>query len=115
MPRSAQYAAPMELTGAGDLVKVATAGPQIDGIVFDTPSDSKAVVAVMDRTRGPVLRTVDRNVLTERTEAGADDRALQLLIRRTPPVTHGAGRGASGDGAGRAGHTRTASHRTTGK
>ena len=36
----------------GDLVTVATAGPQIDGIVFDLPRGAKAVVAVIDRTKG---------------------------------------------------------------
>src|SRR3712207_9558420 len=49
------YAESMEQLAAGDLVKVATAGPQIDGIVFDLPSASKAVVAVIDRRRGPVM------------------------------------------------------------
>ena len=37
----------------GDLVKVATAGPLIDGIVFDTPSATKVVVAVVDPVAGP--------------------------------------------------------------
>src|ERR1700750_992437 len=100
---------------AGDLVKVETAGPQIDGIVFDLPSASKVVVAVMDRSRGPVMRTVPRAALTERAEAGPDDRALQLLVRRTPHPVHGAARGGSGPGQQRAGHTRATMHRTTGK
>ena len=105
----------MDLTAAGNLVKVATAGPQIDGIVFDVPSASKVVVAVMDRTRGPVLRTVDRDALTERTEAGPDDRALQLLIRRTAPASRGTARSEAGGGGGRAAHTRAAAHRPTGR
>jgi hypothetical protein len=105
----------MEQPGAGDLVKVATAGPQIDGIVFDVPSASKVVVAVMDRGRGPVMRTVQRAALTDRAEAGPDDRALRLLVRRTPPPVHAAARGGSGTRQRHAGHTRTAMHRTTGK
>ena len=59
-------------------------GPQLDGIVFDTPSTTKVVVAVVDRGRGPVFRTVHPRTLSERTAEGADDRALRLLIRRTP-------------------------------
>jgi hypothetical protein len=105
----------MEQIGIGDLVRVATGGPQIDGIVVDTPSDSKVVVAVMDRVRGPVLRTVRRTTVVERTEAGPDDRALQLLVRRTPPAARGAARGGAGAGSRRAGHTRAATHRTTGR
>src|SRR3954470_13741969 len=109
------YAASMEQIGKGDLVKVATAGPVIDGIVFDVPSRSKVVVAVMDRKRGPVIRTVDRQALTDRAEVGPDDRALSLLVRRTPPAVHSAGRGGAAAGARRAGHKRAAMHRTTGK
>src|SRR3954447_9850213 len=105
----------MDELAAGDLVKVATAGPQIEGIVFDLPSDSKAVVAVMDRSRGPVMRTVQRSALTERADAGPDDRALELLVRRTPHPVHAAARGGSGPGQGHAGHKRAAMHRTTGK
>jgi hypothetical protein len=105
----------MEQIAAGDLVKVETPGPLIDGIVFDVPSASKVVVAVIDRKRGPVMRTVPRTALSERTEAGRDDRALQLLVRRTPPPVHGSARGANGPGQGRAGHARATGHRTTGK
>jgi hypothetical protein len=105
----------MEQLGAGDLVKVATAGPQIDGIVFDVPSASKVVVALMDRRRGPVMRTVQRTALTDRAEEGPDDRALRLLVRRTPPAVHSTARTGSGPGRGRAGYTRAAMHRTTGK
>jgi hypothetical protein len=101
---------------AGELVKVATGGPQVDGIVFDIPSDAKVVVAMMDRRRGPVLRTVDRKALNERAEAGPDDRALLLLVRRTSRAGHGAAPGwDSAAGSGRAGHTRASRHRTTGK
>jgi len=105
----------MELIRIGDLVKVATGGPQIDGIVGDIPSDSKVVVAVMDATRGPVLRTVPRAALTERTEEGPDDRSLLLRIRRTHASARSGARQAAGGGPGRAGHTRAATHRPTGR
>jgi len=105
----------MEQTRARELVTVADGGPERDGIVFDRPSRSKVVVAVVARGRGPVFRTVHPKTLTERTEEGPDDRALQLLLRRTPPPVHGAARGGAGGGHGRAGHTRGASHRTTGR
>ena len=105
----------MEPTSTGDLVTVTTRGPQIDGIVFDVPSASKVIVAVIDRARGPVMRTVPRTALTERAEAGADDRALELLVRRTVPAVRTGARGAATGGHGRAGHTRAAMHRTTGK
>jgi hypothetical protein len=105
----------MEQLAAGDLVKVATAGPQIDGIVFDVPSASKVVVAVIDRSRGPVMRTVTRDVLSERADEGPEDRALRLLVRRTPPPVHAAARGGNGPGQRRAGHARATMHRTTGK
>jgi hypothetical protein len=105
----------MEPMSAGDLVKVTTGGPSIDGIVVEMLTGSKVVVAVRDRVRGPVLRTVKRTALAERAEAGPDDRALQLLIRRTPPTTRGAVRGQAGGGRGSGGHTRAAPHRTTGK
>jgi hypothetical protein len=105
----------MDELRAEDLVAVATGGPVIDGIVCDVPSDAKVVVAVMDRTRGPVLRTVARTALTERTEAGPDDRDLLLLVRRTPASARAGARGTGGGGQGRAGHTRAASHRPTGR
>lgn len=96
------------MTVAGD-------GPTLDGIVFDVPSKAKAVVAVVDRDRGPVFRTVHLNVLTERDADGADDRALRMLIRRTPVPGHGAARNGTGAAGGRAGHVRGAAHRTTGR
>jgi hypothetical protein len=105
----------MDAPSAGDLVTIATGGPQIDGIVVETPSATKAVVALVDRTRGPVLRTLDRATLTLREEAGDDDRALQLLIRRTPRAAGGGARGGAGPVSGRTGHTRATMHRTTGK
>lgn len=105
----------MQPVSTGDLVTVAGDGPKLDGIVFETPSRTKAVVAVVDGGRGPVFRTVHRDTLSAREEAGPSDRALRLLIRRTPPPARGAARDGAGVGHGRAGHARGAMHRTTGK
>jgi hypothetical protein len=105
----------MEPTPASDQVTVETGSARIDGIVADLPSATKAVVAVMDRRRGPVLRTVLRSALAEREEEGPDDRALRLLVRRSAPAARGGARGGPAVGHGRAGHTRAAMHRTTGK
>lgn len=105
----------MESTSAGELVKVTGGGPELDGIVFDTPSRSKVVVAVVDPARGPVFRTVNLKALTERTEEAPSDRVLHQLIRRTPQPARGAVTGANASGRGDPGHTRTAMHRTTGK
>jgi hypothetical protein len=105
----------MESTSPGELVRVAGDGPALDAIVFDTPSKAKAVVAVVQAGRGPVLRTVPTATLTARAEDGPDDRALRLLIRRTPPPTHSATRGGARGGGVRTGHTRGAAHRTTGR
>lgn len=99
----------------GELVKVAAGGPELDGIVFDTPSSSKVVVAVVVPGRGPGFRTVHPSALTERAEAGPDDRALRFLVRRTPVPGHGTARAGSTSGRGRPGHARGAMHRTTGK
>jgi hypothetical protein len=105
----------MEPTSAGELVKVAGGGPMLDGIVFDVPSRSKVVVAVVDPGRGPVFRVVHPKTLNERTEEGPDDRALRLLIRRTPPPARGTAAGGPAAGREAPAHTRTAMHRTTGK
>lgn len=105
----------MEPRQSGELVRVGGDGPELDGIVFDTPSRSKVVVAVVDPGRGPVFRTVHVKALSERAEEGPADRALRLLIRRTPPPVHGAARGGAGAGRGRPGHSRATMHRTTGK
>ncbi len=105
----------MDPTSAGELVKVAGGGPALDGIVFDTPSRSKVVVVVVDPGRGPVFRTVHPKTLTERAEEGPDDRALRLLVRRTPPPVRGTAGGGVAGGRGSPGHTRAAMHRTTGK
>jgi hypothetical protein len=105
----------MESTQAGELVTVASGGPAVDGIVFDTPSNSKVVVAVMDPGRGPVFRTVHPRTLAERERESPHDRALHLLIRRTPSPVHGAVRGGGRGGRERPGHARASAHRTTGK
>lgn len=105
----------MDSIGPGDLVRVASGGPELDGIVFDVPSRTKVVVAVVDPARGPGFRTVNPDTLTARADAGPQDRALWLLIKRTPQPSRGnAGSGESG-GRGRAGHSRATMHRTTGK
>jgi hypothetical protein len=109
----------MKIPSAGELVKVDGGDAELDGIVFDTPSSSKVVVAVVDPARGPQFRTVNPKALTERAEAGPDDRALHLLIRRTPPPVPGAARGATRGapraGQGRSAHARGTAHRTTGR
>ncbi len=105
----------MESISAGELVKVSDGGPALDGIVFDTPSRSKVVVAVIDPGRGPGFRTVHPRTLSERDDESPDDRALHLLIRRTPPPARGGTGGATSTGHGSAGHSRAAMHRTTGK
>jgi hypothetical protein len=105
----------MESASAGELVNVAGGGPVLDGIVFDTPGSSKVVVAVVDPVRGPVFRTVHPRTLSERTEEGPDDRALRLLLRRTPTPVHSSARGGATSGHGSPGHARGTMHRTTGK
>jgi len=105
----------MESTSTGELVKVSDGGPELDGIVFDVPSRTKVVVAVLDPNRGPALRTVHAKMLSERAEESPGDRALRMLIRRTPPPARGAASSAAGAGRGSRGHTRAAMHRTTGR
>jgi hypothetical protein len=105
----------MESTSIGELVRVGGEGPELDGIVFDTPSRTKAVVAVVDPDRGPLFRTVHPRTLTERTAEGPDDRALRLLVRRTPSPGRTAARGGTTGGHGSPGYARGAMHRTTGK
>src|SRR4051794_12124044 len=105
----------MHTTSPRGLVKVASGGPELDGIVFDTPSRSKVVVAVMDPRRGPVFRTVHPDMLSERTEECPGDRALRLLVRRTPPPARGDAGGQTTARRGNPGHARAATHRTTGK
>jgi hypothetical protein len=105
----------MDAASAGELVKVADGNAELDGLVFDRPSSSKVIVAVVDPTRGPLFRTVNPNALTEREQEGPNDRALRLLVRRTPPPPNGVARGATAGGLRRAGFTRGAAHRPTGR
>jgi hypothetical protein len=105
----------MDKIEAGDRVKVALGRREVEGIVFDATGGAKVVVAIVDRERGPVMRTVELSALTARDEDGADDRALRMLIRRTPGGTRGAATSGSGSGQARAGHRRASMHRTTGK
>jgi hypothetical protein len=100
---------------AGELVTITAGSSRLDAIVFDTPSRSKVVVAVLDAARGPVMRTVHPDELSERTAEGSGDEALRRLARRTPPPVHGAARGGAGTGHGRSGHARAAAHRPTGR
>jgi hypothetical protein len=105
----------VETPAIGDLVRVTGSGPTLDGIVFDTPSRLKVVVAVVDPGRGPGFRTVNPSTLTEREAEGSDDPELRLLIRRTQPSVRGTARAGGDARKGAAGFARGASHRTTGK
>jgi hypothetical protein len=106
----------MESVDIGALVTVTGERGDTDGIVFDTPSRSKAVVAVMDAAKGPVFRTVHPRTLSEREAEGPADHALRLLMRRTPSNTKGNPRaGSTGAGHSSPGHTRATAHRATGK
>lgn len=105
----------MDEITVGEPVSVAGGGSVLDGVVFDTPSSSKVVVAVVDPKRGPLFRTVSPKALTAREQEGPHDRALQQLIRRTPSPAHAAARAAASSRGGRSGFRRGATHRTTGK
>jgi hypothetical protein len=105
----------VESIAIGDLVSVAGVGAAVDGVVFDRPSRAKVVVAVVDPGRGPVFRTVHPDALTGREQAGSDDQALRLLIRRTPQPVHVAARDGVTGRKGSAGFTRGATHRPTGR
>ena len=115
MERRARYLFTVETIGPGELVRVAGRGPDLDGIVFDVASHSKVVVAVVEPGRGPTFGTVHPTALTERGEEGPDDRALRLLLGRTPSPVHGAARRGDRGGRGRPGDTRAPTHRTTGR
>jgi hypothetical protein len=104
----------MEPTRVGDLVTVEATGRDVNGIVFDLPSPAKAIVAVIDRTRGPVLRSFDSKLLSERTAAAPEDKALRLLIRRSATSGRGSSRAGQGGVSGHSGHTRGADHRSNG-
>lgn len=105
----------MDAVSAGELVKVADGSTELDGLVFDRPSSSKVIVAVVDPTRGPLFRTVNPNTLTEREQEGPNDRVLRLLVRRTPPPPNALARGTTRGGQRRAGFARGATHRPTGR
>lgn len=105
----------MDASTPGERVKLTGEGPELDGIVFDVPSRTKVLVAVVDPAKGPVFRTVHPRALEERSEDGPSDRVLQQLIRRTPAPGRRGGAGASGARGGQPGHSRAAGHRTTGK
>ncbi len=98
----------------GERVHVA-GGPPLDGIVFDSPSRTKVVVAVVDPARGPRFRTVHPKLLSERAQEGPQDPALLLLIRRTRPAVAGAAVAGGASRRALPGHTRAATHRSTGK
>ncbi len=97
-------------------MRVAAGGPPLDGIVFDVPSQNKVIVAVVDRAKGPVFRTVDPSAISAREEPGNQDAPLRALIRRTPLPNRSSGRGGESGGTGRAaGFKRGAAHRATGR
>jgi hypothetical protein len=105
----------VETISIGELVTVGAGASSLAGIVFDVPSRSKVVVAVVDPNRGPQFRTVNASELTEREQESPDDQALRLLIRRTPPPVPGAARGAVVGARGRSGFSRGSAHRPTGR
>jgi hypothetical protein len=105
----------VESVDIGDLVSIGGVVPALDGLVFDTPSRSKVVVAVVDPARGPVFRTIHPEKLTAREKEGPHDAALRSLVRRTPAPSRGATRGSSAGRKGSAGFSRGAAHRPTGK
>jgi hypothetical protein len=105
----------MEPPVVNQLVRFSSGGPPVDAIVVDVPSAHKAVVALVDAQRGPVLRTVNTTTLSEREEEGPQDGALHALIRRMPAAARGGRNGGGGVTQGRRGHGRSTMHRTTGK
>ena len=103
-----------EKLAIGDLVHVTGGGPALDGIVFDTPSRLKVVVAVVDPGRGPGFRTVQRETLTPRETEGSDDAALRFLSAGHSRLSV-VGRLVVNVRKGAAGFTRGTSHRSTGR
>jgi hypothetical protein len=99
----------------GDLVTVADGSLRLDGLVFETPSSSKVVLAVVDPKRGPQFRSVNPSTVSERSAEGPHDHALRLLVKRTVPATHSSTRGARGNEHGRTGFMRGTAHRPTGR
>jgi hypothetical protein len=105
----------METPAAGDRVSVVLGSRTLDGLVFDTPSRTKVVVAVVDPGRGPMFQTVHPDALSPREPEGPQDAALRSLVRRTAPPTHSSARGGAAGRKGAAGFTRPATHRPTGR
>src|SRR3954470_558349 len=102
----------MDEIPVGALVRLTGEGvPKLDGIVFDKPSNTKVTVAVVDPSRGPVFRTVHPENLVERAEEGPQDKAIRMLMQRTPLPAHGGARGTEGGGRGSRGFARGADHR----
>jgi hypothetical protein len=105
----------MSLPEDAHLVTVTDGARPRDGIIFDRPSPTKVVVAVIDPRRGPVFRTLAPDSLSPRDEPGEDDVLLRRLIRRTPPPAGRRPGSASTGQTARAAHTRGAAHRSTGR
>ena len=97
----------------GQLVRVATEGGAMDGVVAHVASLVKIEVAVDEAGTGPVFRSAHPKALTPRDTPGPADDALRSLIHRAGAVGHGSPGGASGHG--RRAHTRGAAHRPTGR
>ena len=97
---------------AGQLVTVTDDGVTLDGIVAQTPSMLKLVVAVPEADADPVLRTFHRGALRERTRAGEHDTALRRVIGKAASAP---GHDGQRSGPGRRGHTRAPAHRSTGR
>jgi hypothetical protein len=105
----------MESVEIGDLVTVTGTGAPVDGLVYETPSRTKTVVAVVDPKHGPVFRSVNPSVLEAREQESKHDVALRLLVRRTQGTVRGSGHSSGSAQKRQAGFTRGASHRPTGR
>jgi hypothetical protein len=97
---------------AGQLVTVTDDGATFDGIVVQTPSLLKVVVAVRDPKADVVMRTFHRGALRERSRAGDDDAALRRAMGKAAAA---GGHGGPTSAQGRRGHTRAPAHRSTGR
>jgi hypothetical protein len=97
---------------AGQLVTVTDDDATLDGIVAQTPSMLKLVVAVPDPKREAVLREFHRSALRERRQAGEHDTALRRVIGKASAA---GGHGGPRSAQGRRGHTRAPAHRTPGR
>ena len=97
----------------GQLVRVATDGGDLDGVVAEIVSLVKVQVAVDQPGSGPMFRTAHPKALTPRDDDGPADDALRSLIHRAAAAGHSAPDGTPG--RGRRAHTRAAAHRPTGR